>query len=340
MDKQLKDHDYFETIDDWIFCVVGDVHPPGRVFSFLKYVPGEGPWRHSEKSYTRLMKIYSVEELLSTMELIKKSRPEYLFYDETVSESITAPPLSMIRRAYHADEAARKILTSSDRDGLESIAADLINYLSEHSGVPLSSFGVTGSLLLGNHHESSDIDLLVYGGGEFWRVMEVIYESSRSGELELFRDRGNEDWVRRASWKYPLLGLEDVRKLAGRVVNKGYYMGRKFSIYGVRSSPIHRYGEVFYASRGSLRGVFEVRSSTESGFTPAIYLLEENEHGVDRLVTYDMMLACIFRPGDVVEVSGKLEDAYRDGKLAWRQLLVGSFRGAGREYVRLVRSAE
>ena len=340
MGRPLRDCDYFETVDEWIFCVIGDVHPPGRVFSFLKYIPGEGPWRFSEKSYVRLMKIYSVEELLATMNLIKESRPEYLFYDETVSETITAPPISMIRKAFHADEAVWRIMSNKNRSGLEEVAAGLLSFLSEHTDTPLTSFGITGSLLLGNPHGGSDIDLVVYGREEFWRVIELINEYSRSGEFKLLRDLGIDDWIQRASRKYPLLSLEDVRKLSRRVVNKGFFRGRKFSIYGVRNRPIHSYGEVIYKSRGSHRGVFRVKSSEESGFTPAIYMLEDNEHGVERLVTYDMMLACKFRPGDVVEASGKLEDAYRNGKLAWRQLLVGSFSGSGREYVKLLGPAD
>ncbi|MEM2004278.1 MAG: nucleotidyltransferase domain-containing protein [Nitrososphaerota archaeon] len=337
MDRPLRDHDYFETSDDWIFCVIGDVHPPGRVFSFLKYIPGEGPWRYSGKTYRRVIGIYSVEELLRTMELIRTTRPEYLYYDETVSETITAPPASSIRRALYPEAAARRILNDGPSSVLESIAAELIITLSENSGVSPSRFGVTGSLLLGNHHEESDIDLLVYGQEEFWRVMDVIDSLSRSGALRLFRDLTVDDWVSRASRKYPLLGLEDIRALSRRVMNKGFYRGRKFSIYGVRQSPIHRYGEVTYHPIGSVRGVFEVKSKLEAGFTPAIYLVEENEYGVDRIVTYDMMLACMFRPGDIVEASGKLEYAVRRGGESWRQLLVGSFRNAGKEYIKLLR---
>lgn len=340
MGRPLRDHDYFETSDDWIFCVIGDVHPPGRVFSFLKYVPGEGPWTFSGKTYRRVMGIYSVEELLRSMDFIRANRPEYLYYDETVQETITAPPTFMIRRAFYPDIKAREIIENGPRDGLEGIAAELIRLLSEDSGVSPSMFGVTGSLLLGNHHEDSDVDLLVYGLEEFWSVMESIDSLSRRDVLRLFRDALVDSWVSRASRKYPLLRLEEIRALSSRVVNKGYYRGRRFSIYGVRQRPIHRYGEVMYYSVGNARGVFEIESARESGFTPAIYMVGENDYGVDRIVTYDMMLACMFRPGDIVEASGKLEYAVKNGGESWRQLLVGSFRNAGKEYIKIIRPAD
>ncbi len=336
METSLRDHDYFETIDGWIFCVIGEIHPPGRVFSFLKYIPGEGPWRVLDKSYTRLMKIYSVEELLRVMEFIERERPEYLYFDETVSERIIAPPASSILRVYSARSAVEKLLVNPRRDDLSGLAYEFLSMLSEQSGVKLSSFGISGSLLLGNHHKASDIDILVYGREEYWRVLETIEAMTRSGELKLFRDAGYEDWLARASRKYPLLSVEEIRALSKRISNKGFYKGRKFSIYGVRSSPLHTYGEVIYEPRGSVRTVLEIKSSLESGFTPAIYFVEKNDYGVDRIVTYDMMLACLFRPGDTVEVSGKLEHARRGDRVEWRQILVGSFKGVGKEYIKLI----
>jgi predicted nucleotidyltransferase len=71
-------------------------------------------------------------------------------------------------------------------------------------------------------------------------------------------------------------------------------------------------------------------------FTPAVYIAEDGEAGPMRIVCYDMMLAGVLRSGDVVEVQGKLEVAEAKGGERWLQILVGSYEGVGKEYVRIV----
>jgi hypothetical protein len=44
----------------------------------------------------------------------------------------------------------------------------------------------------------------------------------------------------------------------------------------------------------------------------------------------------VLRSGDVVEVQGKLEVAETRGGEKWLQILVGSYEGVGKEYVRIV----
>lgn len=335
----LRDHDFFETGEGWIFCVLGDVHPPGRVWSFLKYVPGEGPWRRGATSYRRAMSIYSVDELIEVMRFIRERRPDYILIDETVSAPVMAPPISEIARLHRARERMREILSAGRLDRLESRAAGLAARLAEASGVETSEMGVSGSLLVGIHHEGSDIDLLVYGRENYWRVQEAILSQGDRLGVRRLAEADPRGWIERAAKKYPLQRRE-IEALARRVVNKGVFGDVWFSVHALREEPEYRYGEVWFRSLGHVETVLEITSAVDSTCTPSIYeVSKDNELGVERITSYDMMLAGLFRPGDVVEVSGKLEAIVRDGRERGRQVLIGSYEGRGREYIRLLESS-
>jgi predicted nucleotidyltransferase len=331
----LRDHDYFETEEGWIFFVLGDVHPPGRVWSCLKYVPGEGVWGNGENRYRRVLKNYTVEEFLSSIQFLEHNAPDYVFFDYTVGARVIAPPLSKIRRVYRARERLAELIGGEALHPLEERLLKLVGMLSDYSGVRLEDFGVTGSLLLGIQHNNSDIDLLVYGEQNLWRVLEALEALDGREGITLQKSRAREGWVARASARYPLPRSE-LEILASRVMNKGWVGEAVFSVHGVRDKPPHRYGEVLYRSLGLARRVVEVVDVRGSLFTPAVYIAEDGEAGPMRIVCYDMMLAGVLRSGDVVEVQGKLEVAEAKGGERWLQILVGSYEGVGKEYVRIV----
>ncbi len=335
-DLALRDHDYFETVEGWIFFVLGDIHPPGRVWSCLKYVPGDGLWGSGDTRYKRVVKDYTVEEFLGSMRFLETNSPGYVFFDHTVGAKVIAPPLSHIRRVYPARERLEELAKIERPHPLEKKLVRLVEILSEHSGLRLNYFGVTGSLLLGIQHDNSDIDLLVYGESNLWSVVKTLEELDGRDGINLQRSRGSSSWVRRAASKYPI-SKSELGMLSKRVVNKGWVGDTLFSIHGVREKPMHRYGEVRYRSVGIVTDIVEILDASGSLFTPAVYLTERGGLGVDRIVCYDMMLAGVLRQGDVVEVRGKLEVAETSNGERWRQILIGSYEGAGKEYVRILR---
>ncbi|MCS7145750.1 MAG: hypothetical protein RMJ28_05990 [Nitrososphaerota archaeon] len=331
----LRDHDYFETLEGWVFLVLGDVHPDGRVWSCLKYVPGDGLWGNGEKRFVRVFRRYTVPELLDLIKFVEEREPSYVYHDPTVNAKVIAPPTDRIKSIFSSRKRLAELMAKSPNDRLANILISLVELLSEYSGVPKSYFGVTGSILLGIHHKDSDIDLVVYDVENVWRVLEAVQELRREGKLYLLKDVDPSGWAARASAKYPL-PHDSLLRLASKVLNKGRYAGVDFSIHGVREKPARRYGEVTYTSLGMAKARVRVVDVSESLFTPAVYYVEDGVYGVDRIACYDMMLAGVLREGDSVEVYGKLEAALRDGEEVWRQILVGSYEGAGREYIRIL----
>jgi len=332
--EPLRDRDYFETMEGWIFQVLGDIHPEGRTWSCLKYVPGEGEWGDGERRFVRVFREYSVSELLRLIGFLEERQPSYVFLDPTVNARVIAPPVDRIVRTFSARRRLGELVEAGAGGVLERKLVSLVEYLSERSGVPVTYFGVTGSILVGIQHERSDIDLVVYGMENVWRVLETMQELRREGAFTLLAD-APQAWLSRASARYPL-AHQDLRRLASNIFNKGRFDGVYFSIHGVRDKPAHRYGEVTYSRIGLVKSRARIVDASESLFTPAVYYVEDAGAGFDRIVCYDMMFAGVLREGDLVEVYGKMEAALRGCREEWRQVLVGSYEGVGREYIKIL----
>ncbi|MCS7142372.1 MAG: hypothetical protein NZ920_01060 [Aigarchaeota archaeon] len=332
----LRDYDCFETVEGYIFSTLGDVHPPDRYWSILKYVPGEGPWRRGTTTYRRVLKKYTVIEYLNSIEFLKSSNPSYVYRDATVDAEIIAPPGERITRVYRARDAMEEILNGERLGRLESMVRHLCGLLSDLSGVDERSFGVTGSILMRMYHDDSDIDLLIYGLRETKALMEALSTTSRIDGMRLVKDGDDSDWVSRATGRYPL-SETDLRSLASRVINKGNFQGKRFTIFAVRNDPLFSYGDYVFVRRGAKEVRLEVTDCTQSLCTPSIYGVDDdNEYGIEAIWCYDKMLAGLLREGDVAEVRGELEIAMSNGVERWRHVLVGSYRGAGAEYIRLL----
>lgn len=334
MSARPRDHDFLEDREGWIFCVVGDVHPPDGFFAYPKYVPGEGPWRRGGRSFERILKNYTMPELRRILEDLKRSRPSYVRHDWTIGAEMFFVHSSMICRHYSCREGLARLLEERELDPLQQLAKDLVLLLHDHGGVELDCMGITGSILLGIHHQWSDVDIVVYGKKNFWRALEAVEKLGLHDHREMLERFRNH---------YPIDG-DDAEKLAKRVRHKGYYRGVKFSIHGVRSDDELdiKYGDIVYRPIGVGTARLEVLDSGDSGLTPSVYRVSGfaetagKKYPVEWLTCYDLSFTALFRPGDTLEALGKIEEAEdrRSGRRFYN-LLIGSMEAAGREYLKL-----
>ena len=338
MARLIRDHDFLETADSWIFCVIGDIHPPGRFLSYLKYIPGTGPWRKGGRSFSRVFSLYSMNEFKRMLEYLKEVKPELVKYDPVMGIEISSVPANLIQKHYNCLEGLRELFKRGPRDRLEELAIALVEEICDHGDLREDDFGITGSILLQMHHKKSDIDLIVYGRREFWKVVKILDEL---GDLGV---RSREHVLRKMLKRYPIT-LRDAMKLVDRMRCKGVYQGVGFSIHGVRKSEeiSERYSDKIYRKIGLAHATLEVDDSSESCFNPAIYKVHGSaeiggrEYYVEQLMCYDLTFSAMFREGDRIEAYGKLESVVdRVHGKKFYSLLVGSVEAAGREYVRLI----
>ena len=322
-----KDRDFVETTDGLFFCVVGYVHPPGRYAAYLKYTPASaGKWARGDVAYRRELPYYHVRHVRRTLAWLEAEHPRYVWTDPATGLRFSHVPEDAVAR-YYAPERRLADIVAAPADALERETRDLATLLAGAAGLPLTAFGVSGSILLGLHNPAfSDIDLLVYGAESVRRLRAVIDSLGDEGLVRLPEER-------RAQWRADTtarFGLDAawVAELDARRWHYRLFRGRYVSLHPTRADHEIReaYGDRRYAPLG--RAVVEARVTdpAEAMFLPAVYRvgdvrwLEGGSGPLDEVVAFEGLYSSAAEAGERILVTGHLEGERAGG----RRLVVGS----------------
>jgi len=346
--RGFLDRDFIETPEGFLFCVVGPYHPKDRVIAYLKYVPSEkGFWSRKEKSFSRVMKAYTIPNLLQTFKLLKKEHSQYLFHSFYYNITMTAVPLEYVKKHFKPEKKLKNLLKKKNLDVLQRKTVEFIKILSEETGVQLKSFGVTGSILLDMHDINfSDIDLTVYGIRESFKLKEAMKEIYGSNsEVSRFKDEILKAWCKSKVSKHPL-NWEDALKIYSRKWNIGIFRGTIFSIHPIktRNELNEKYGDKTYYPKGFVTIKAEVEDNSDSIFLPATYKVRKIKfidgsvrENLLEVVSYESLYDSLAENGEEIIARGKLElvKDNRNGEEYYR-VLIGSPEGKGKEFIKLV----
>ncbi|MGC8961584.1 MAG: hypothetical protein ACP5K1_03960 [Candidatus Bathyarchaeia archaeon] len=325
--RGFRDHDHVETLDGMVFTVVGNVHPPGRVLAYLKN-------RRLNGGYRRVLERYSMRDLESTLRLLSEEAPQHLFRDEHLGFEFSAPLRSMVKRHLKPEERLGWIL-SHGGDRLERLAGELASTLSGMSGVEPGCFGVTGSILLGIHHQLfSDLDLTVYGREASLSVMEALKGVARRGgggferfSLEDLRAIYSERGLGSA------LNFKEYAVVYRRLWNRGLYKGVFFSIHPVKleAEVKESYGDRLYRRMGEASVEATVAEAADSIFYPGVYRVEDVQaleglkvEDLKEIVCFEGLYCGIAAPGERLRAKGMVEKVIVNRGGGWHRLVVGS----------------
>jgi predicted nucleotidyltransferase len=346
--RGFRDRDFLQTREGFFFCVVGPLHPPKRVISYIKYVPSEsGVWGSGEKKFSRILPKYTIPNLLETFKYLERNYPHYLFHSPVDNITITAVPHERIKEHFKPEEKMSQLRQAPELDSLQDKLVRFTMFLGEMSGVSDASFGVTGSLLLDIHQPTfSDLDVTVYGAKDSWALKEALTEN-RGSETPMKRLEGKplEEWCIKKSQDYPLTPKEAL-KLYEQKWNLGFFEDRWVSIHPVKleSEVTEEYGEKTYIPYGQVTIEAVVSGNLDSLFLPATYQIEDVKflHGqqlgdVAEVVSYEGLYDSLAENGETIQAKGKLEKVTEKGTSRHRyRVLVGSAEGKGKEYMKLV----
>jgi predicted nucleotidyltransferase len=321
------DGDTFVTKESFIFNTFGYEHPEGRVFAFLKYIPAEykalfnvemltRTWNYGETKLFRAEKLYTAQNYQTFIETFRKSFSDYIYYCPFRDKELISAPLSSIKAVYVPKDCLASLKKVKNPDNLQRMALDLINLLSEASGVGLEDFGIHGSIALNMHAPESDIDFVVYSSQNFRVVEQAIAEQVNVGKLSyIFGNR-----------------LDAARRFQGR------FNGKVF-MYNATRKPEEvktKYGMFRYTPIDPVSFECAVTADTENMFRPATYKITNykpldsaSELSIDkvpdRVVSNIGCYRNIARQGSQVKVSGKLErvEAVKTGDVFY-QVVVGT----------------
>ncbi|MCX8171545.1 MAG: hypothetical protein N3E47_06220 [Candidatus Bathyarchaeota archaeon] len=347
MERGFRDRDFIQTIEGFLFCVIGSIHPPDRVISYIKYVPAEdGLWGRGDLRFRRIMRHYTMLELIDTLKFLEQ-HPEYLYYSHVMGVNMSAVPIEKISFHFKPEEKMRK-LNEAGGDGLDPLerkALDLALRISDESGVPLENFGVTGSILLGIHQPFSDIDLTVYGKENSRKVRNTLQQihSTRKIDIQRFSGVRAEEWCLNKSRLYPLT-YEEAKMLLERKWNIGLFQGTVFSLHPAKFEweVGEKYGDRVFEAKGMVKITATVIDDSESDFMPSKYLVEDVKvlegprvNDIREVASYEGLYAGISNRGERIVAYGKLERVFdnRRGE-EYHRVLVGSQEARGGDYVK------
>jgi predicted nucleotidyltransferase len=321
------DGDTLVTKDGFVFNTFGYEHPADRVFAFLKYIPAEfkalfnvhmleRTWKYGETQLFRAEKLYTAKNYTTFIETFRKNFPDYVYYCLLRNKELITAPLSLIDRVFVPKDRLAALRQVKKPDSLQKLALELVNVLSEASGVGLDDFGIHGSIALDMHSPESDIDFVVYGSENFRVVEETIACLVNAGKLSYIVSNR----------------LDAARKFQGR------YQGKIF-MYNATRKPEEvktRYGMFRFSSIDPVRFQCTVSDDTEAMFRPSTYKITNYtpldaaselplDKIPDRVVSNIGCYRNVARKGSEIKVAGQLErvEAIKTGAVHY-QVVVGT----------------
>jgi uncharacterized protein len=315
------DGDTFVTKDGFIMNTFGYEHPDDRVFAFLKYIPAQykglfdvemltRTWRFGTNPLTsqlfRAEKLYTAKNYQTVIEAFRKTFPSYLYYDQTRGKELITAPLEAIEQVFVPKDRLVWLQNLKHPDKLQTMSLQLIDLISNESGVTWSDLGIHGSIALEMHAPESDIDFVVYGANNFRVVEEAIQRLVNEAKLSYIA--GNR--------------IEAARKFVGKFQSKIW-------MYNATKKPDEiktQYGDYTFTPLAPLRFTATVCDDTETMYRPAIYKISnympqdaQSELDLEQIPTQvTSNIGCyrnVARTRQQIKVAGTLEKAQskRDG---------------------------
>jgi predicted nucleotidyltransferase len=224
--------------------------PSNRLIAVLRYA------RDSEKgervkcgiSYRRLYHFAEQEQFLQAF------FPHYQAYDPVFKTTLQSVPKSFVRKIYDPRTRLKEWIESPSLSGIEADAAAFACLLQKESEVPWASLGITGSLLIGMHTKSSDLDMVAFGSEsceKIYQAMRMLLDSESCSQLRRFDSEGMKELYAQRSTDTQMT-YHDFLRAEKRKVNQGSFRERPYFIRFIKEAHemAHPYGSLHYMPLG------------------------------------------------------------------------------------------
>ena len=309
---RAREGDFVESVDRLIFDVKGLVHPKNKVIAFIRYFPEKKGLRERGKS--TYSKVYSLSE---RSRFLSEKFPKYIVYDPVLDEELCEIPVDSVKYHYKPTEKLVELRNSDSLDEIESLALQLAKLLKETAKIPWDAIGISGSIMVGLHTPSSDIDPIVYGSENCRKVHSALRNllKEKNSAFEPYTLKDLKDLFDFRS-KDTVMSYEDFVRSESRKVLQGKFLQRDYFIRSVKdwSEVDEQYGDIRYVNVGYAKVEATVTDDSESIFTPCVYrvsdvrVLEGTQiESVEEIASFRGRFCEQARTGEVVIAQGKVE---------------------------------
>ncbi len=322
---------YLETREGLFFAVKGLVHPPDRVIGVVRYVPDadHGSRVRSGMAYRRLYHFPEQEQLL------RSQFPHYLKHDPVFQTTLQSVPRTLIGRVYDPRTRAVELCSEQQSHPVLTDAADFIKSLQTRSGVPSSAIGISGSILIDMHRDSSDLDISVFGlqnSQKVYQALQSILQSGSDPEWNRLDAAGVAELYEQRT-PDTQMAFDDFVASERNKICQGSFRARPYFIRFLKDPQEiqENYGEIRYSAMGRATIEASIVDDQDAIFTPCRYgvsgvkILDGPEIPIDEIVSFRGRFceqACI---GDAVVATGTVERLENSkGRIHYRLLLGNS----------------
>jgi len=318
----------FKDFGKIIFDVKGLVHPPDKVIAFPRFYPDPSGNRHYKGIVYK--KVYA---LSARFELLEQNFPQYVIYDPVFDEKLCEVPFENIKKHYSPVKRLQELRRIKKSDALEVCALEFFERLKACVNISWSKMGISGSLLVKLHTSSSDVDPVIYGRENCYKVyaaLKALQQDAASAvraysmkELQdLFRFRSQDTQV----------SFENFVRTEQRKVLQGKFKSRDYFFRFVKNwnEIQEEYGTVHYRNVGYARIKAKIEDDSEAIFTPCSYKLKNakvlegvRQHPIEEIASFRGRFCEQARKGEFVIAQGKVEHVIdsRQNRESFRLLL-------------------
>jgi hypothetical protein len=326
---KAREGDLIETLDGNIFDVKGLVHPPRKIVAFIRFTPD--PKGDRKRGGITYRKVYPLYERYS---LLRERFPQYLLFDPVFDEQICEVSIEAVKHHFKPINGLRRLRRKDVLDEAETQALEFARLLKRNTDVSWSKLGISGSLLVGLHTPTSDIDPIVYGSKSCHRVY-LALKSLLENEKSLVKPYSLDELRKLFDFrsKDTAMSFEDFVRTESRKVLQGTFMGRDYFLRFVKdwNEVEEEYGIVRYKSVGYARIKATVIDDSEMIFTPCCYKIEDVKfldgtrvESIEEIVSFRGRFCEQARNGETVVAQGKVERVQKLGEREHYRLLLGN----------------
>jgi predicted nucleotidyltransferase len=322
-----REGDFIETIDNLIFDVKGLVHPPDRVFAYVRYI--EDPNGDRERNGKKYKKIYSLNERDS---FLRKNYPQYLYFDPYLNRIIESVPLINISKHYKPIERLKEMYKKFPiLDKIEKEAMEMVLLLIEEANISLNNIGISGSILVNLYNNFSDIDLIIYGKENCLKIYKTLNEII--GKNIFIKRYSIEDLKKLYDFrvKDTNISFEDFLKVEKRKVFQGKFKNRDYFIRFIKEFEENneKYGDKTFIPMGYTCIKAKVIDDSDSIFTPCCYIIDEvkymdnlNYKPLKQIISYRGRFCEQAKIGEKIIAQGRIEKVSLKNE-EYYQLVIG-----------------
>ena len=306
--------DFIQTKEGLIFAVVSYHAHEGKVGCFLRYVLTENAWNKVDTEQAN--------------QLLQQSYPQYYYQSTQFDTTFHAVAVDDIVKHHRPEQRLQSVLQRKPRDEIEKKLHKLIPILVQF-GVDCHVLGLTGSMLINQQQEKSDIDLVVYGHEAFQQTRHAVQQALIERTLSKLNQSLMEDNFQRRAGE---LSFDEFSWHENRKFNKAVIDGCKFDIGMVCLADELNLDQNQYQKKGLRTIKTRVIDDHHAFDYPAIYKVDDE--WTPEVVSFTHTYVGQAKIGEIIEVSGAVECDVITGKC---RLIVGSSREAKGEYIKVCR---